>query len=513
LAVKVIEILFFELLSSSRSLSGSWFVKKMMSHWNSRHLFNLRSLQASTIATLIVLASSGLVPAHAKQPVAAADVPSSATVAPPSPETEYTLGAGDRIRVDIFQVPEFSGEFLVLVDGTVSFPLVGKLKVEGMTTPQVEALLSQNYVEYLKRPVITVGLLAPRPLKVAISGEVTSPGSYNIPLSEQGKFPSVTDLIQQAGGITATADVSQVQIRRFLQGSQQVLTLNMIELLKEGNQSQNITLRDGDTIIIPTKEQIDHNEIRQLADANFGIQADRELNVAVVGEVYRPGSYKIAPERTNNISNNQTRLELPRLSRAIQQAGGVKPLANIREIQVRRLTRTGNQQTIDVDLWALLQSGDVDRDIILQDGDTIIIPTAQALDPKESESLAAASFSPATIRVNVVGEVKQPGVVEVPPNTPLNQALLAAGGFDDRRADKDTVELIRLNPNGTVTKREVEVDFSQGIDDEQNPTMRNNDVVVVNRSGLAATTDTLGSVLAPLGSVFGIVNLVNILGL
>jgi polysaccharide biosynthesis/export protein len=489
LAVKVIEILFFELLSSSRSLSGSWFVKKMMSHWNSRHLFNLRSLQASTIATLIVLASSGLVPAHAKQPVAAADVPSSATVAPPSPETEYTLGAGDRIRVDIFQVPEFSGEFLVLVDGTVSFPLVGKLKVEGMTTPQVEALLSQNYVEYLKRPVITVGLLAPRPLKVAISGEVTSPGSYNIPLSEQGKFPSVTDLIQQAGGITATADVSQVQIRRFLQGSQQVLTLNMIE------------------------EQIDHNEIRQLADANFGIQADRELNVAVVGEVYRPGSYKIAPERTNNISNNQTRLELPRLSRAIQQAGGVKPLANIREIQVRRLTRTGNQQTIDVDLWALLQSGDVDRDIILQDGDTIIIPTAQALDPKESESLAAASFSPATIRVNVVGEVKQPGVVEVPPNTPLNQALLAAGGFDDRRADKDTVELIRLNPNGTVTKREVEVDFSQGIDDEQNPTMRNNDVVVVNRSGLAATTDTLGSVLAPLGSVFGIVNLVNILGL
>ncbi|NJK47412.1 sugar ABC transporter substrate-binding protein [Candidatus Gracilibacteria bacterium] len=484
----------------------------MVFNQNSRQIFSVISLKASTIATLMVLASSGSLPVYAKQPVAAADVPSSSQIASSSPETEYTLGAGDRIRVDIFQVPEFSGEFLVLVDGTISFPLVGNLKVEGLTMPQLGALLAQNYTEYLKRPVVTVGLLAPRPLKVAISGEVTSPGSYTVPLDEKGKFPSVTDLIQQAGGITATADVSQVQIRRFLQGKQQVLTLNMIELLQEGNQSQNITLRDGDTIIIPTKEQIDHNEIRQLADANFGIQADRELNVAVVGEVYRPGSYKITPERTNNVANNRTRLELPRLSRAIQQAGGVKPLANIRNIQVRRFTRMGTQQTIDVDLWALLQSGDIDKDIILQDGDTIIIPTAQALDPKESESLAAASFSPATIRVNVVGEVKQPGVVEIPPNTPLNQGILAAGGFDDRRADKSTVELIRLNPNGTVTKREIEIDLSQGIDEEQNPTLRNNDVVVINRSGLASTTDTLGSILAPFGSLFGIVNLVNLLG-
>jgi polysaccharide export outer membrane protein len=228
----------------------------MLFNRNSHQIFDLRSLQASTIATLIVLASSGTVPAYAQQPVAATDVPSSATVVSPSPETEYTLGAGDRIRVDIFQVPEFSGEFLVLVDGTISFPLVGNLQVEGLTMPQLGALLAQNYTEYLKRPVVTVGLLAPRPLKVAISGEVTSPGSYNVPLDEKGKFPSVTDLIQLAGGITATADVSQVQIRRFLQGRQQVLTLNMIELLQEGNQSQNITLRDGDTIIIPTNKSI-----------------------------------------------------------------------------------------------------------------------------------------------------------------------------------------------------------------------------------------------------------------
>jgi polysaccharide export outer membrane protein len=285
----------------------------------------------------------------------------------------------------------------------------------------------------------------------------------------------------------------------------------MWELLQQGNQTQNITLRDGDTVIVPTKEQIDPNETRQLADANFGIQADRELNVAVVGEVYRPGSYKVTPEKVTAGGSNTIQLESPRLTKAIQLAGGIKPLADVRHIEVRRFTRMGTQQTIDINLWELLETGSIDKDIILQDGDTIVIPTAQAIDPKESESLAAASFSPATIRVNVVGEVKKPGLVEIPPNTPLNQALLAAGGFDDRRADKDTVELIRLNPNGTVSKRDIDIDFAQGIDDEHNPTLRNNDVIVVKRSGIASATDTIATVLSPIGSAFGLLNIFNLL--
>jgi polysaccharide export outer membrane protein len=476
----------------------------MMFNWVSRQIFSNKRCQASTFTILFLLSSSLSVPSYARQPNQTASNKSSSQTNFSSAETEYTLGAGDRIRVDIFQVPEFSGEFVVLVDGTVSFPLVGNLKVEGLTVSQLNALLSQNYAAYLKRPVVTIGLLAPRPLKVAISGEVNNPGSYTLALGEDNKFPSITDLIQQAGGITTTADISQVQVKRFLQGRQQIVTLNMWELVQQGNQSQNITLRDGDTIIIPTKEQIDEAEIRQLADANFGIQADREINVAIVGEVYRPGSYKVTPEQAN--ANNTTKREPPRLTRAIQLAGGIKPLADVRRVEIRRFTRLGDQQTIAVDLWSLLQAGNIDTDVILQDGDTIVIPTAQALDPKESESLAAASFSPATIRVNVVGEVKEPGVVEIPPNTPLNQALLAAGGFNTR-AETDKVELIRLNPNGTITKRSIEVDFASGISDEKNPTLSNNDVVVVDRSGIASVTDALGSALSPFGSALGILSI------
>ena len=448
-------------------------------------------------------------------PTLAQSTPSApATSNPVTSETDYTLGAGDRLRIDVFQVEDFSGEYLVLVDGTVSLPLAGRLQAEGKTIPELSELISQKYAQYLKRPVVTVSLLTPRPLKMAIAGEVNNPGSYNITLNEEGQFPSVTDLIQQAGGITTAADVRQVQIRRSLNGREQVLNVNLWELLVQGNLAQNVTLRDGDTVIIPTNDNIDVAETRQLADASFGIRTDQPVNVAVVGEVYRPGSYQIEPERLNqdNNRNNTTssRAVPPRLSQAIAQAGGIKPLANIRQVEVRRLTRSGSEQTLNVNLWQLLQDGDTNEDVILQEGDTIVIPTAENLDPAEAESLASASFSPSTVRVNVVGEVKEPGVVEVPPNTPLNQAILAAGGFDDRRANKGEVQLIRLNPNGTVSKREVEIDLASDINEENNPTLRSNDVVVVGRSGLAQVSDTVGTVLAPIGSTFSIFRLFGI---
>ncbi|MGH2414782.1 MAG: polysaccharide biosynthesis/export family protein, partial [Microcystaceae cyanobacterium] len=333
--------------------------------------------------------------------------------------------------------------------------------------------------------------------------EVDHPGSYEVTFKEDLQFPSVTDLLELAGGITASADIRQVQIRRVVQGREQMLTANLWEYLQQGSRSQDITLQDGDTIFVPTTDKIALSETSQLADANFGIQANDPLKVAVVGEVYRPGTYKMGSEKDSGTDTP----ELPRLTEAITLAGGIKPLADIRRVEVRRLTRTGLQQTINVDLWELLQTGDTSADVILQKGDTIVIPKAAKLDPTEASVLASASFAPATIRVNVVGEVKKPGVVEVPPNTPLNNAVLAAGGFDLERADTDSVQLIRLNPDGTVTKRDIAVDLAKGINEENNPALRSDDVIVVGRSGSTSATDGLGTILKPLGYVFPILRL------
>ncbi len=194
------------------------------------------------------------------------------------------------------------------------------------------------------------------------------------------------------------------------------------------------------------------------------------------------------------------------MTRAIQTAGGITQTADVRNIQVRRLTQSGAIQTINVDFWKLLASGDLRQDVPLQEGDTIEIPTATALNDQEATRIAAASFSTNQININVVGEVGRPGTVAISPNAPLNQGLLAAGGFNDR-ARKGSVTLIRLNPNGTVTKRDISVDFAQGLNEKNNPALRNNDTLVVRKSTLAGLSTTIGSILSPFSSLLGVFRL------
>lgn len=125
----------------------------------------------------------------------------------------YILGAGDRIGIDIFKVPEYSKEYLVLVDGSLNLPLIGKVSVKGMTLKQAGDRQSANYNRFLQNPLVTLSLLAPRPLSIGISGEVNRPGAYTIPLTEGTKFPRVTQVIQLAGGITQAANLRGVQLR------------------------------------------------------------------------------------------------------------------------------------------------------------------------------------------------------------------------------------------------------------------------------------------------------------
>ncbi len=446
------------------------------------------------------------------------------TIDPSLPQSEdsYLLGSGDRVRIDFFNVPEYSGEYLVLPNGAVNLPQVGAVAVQGRTLKQASAAIAAKYEPYLTRPIVTIGLLAARPLRLAIAGEVNRPGTYNVQAvsaSADTGVPSVTRLIQLAGGITQAADVRQVEVHRprpYNTGADKVIKVDLWQLLKTGNLRQDLRLQDGDSIFIPSATTTNLEEAQRLAAATFGAPSDRPMRIAVVGEVNRPGPYILTPDQTN--PTNQTNgsavnplptnanLKIPTVTRAIQTAGGITQSADVRRVEIRRVTQAGPVQTINVDFWNLLQSGDLRQDLPLQEGDTIVIPTATALNDTEATKIAAASFAPDRITVNVVGEVVRPGPVQVPPNTPLNQALLAAGGFNNR-AKKGEVTFIRLNQNGTVARRDVDIDFAQGLNDKNNPAMRNNDTIVVRRSGFTTVTDTLGAVLSPIGGVFSIINL------
>lgn len=452
--------------------------------------------------------------------------------APVVAPADYALGGGDRIRINVFEVPEYTGDYQIPPGGELFLPLVGGVSVLGLTQSEAADAIAAKYSRYLKRPLVTVSLLSPRPINVVIAGEVNRPGSYTVGLQGGAgdnpgvQYPTIVGALTLADGVTLSADLRQVQLRRKSGlAPEQTINLDLTELVRTGKLPQDITLRDGDTVFVPTANEPNMAEVRQFATASFAAAPNRPRTVTVVGEVNRPGSYVVvggsssaaAPSSSANTQGGRGTgtIEaggnvgggLPTVSRAIQLAGGITATADVRNIQIRRPTKAGSEQKINLNFWRLLQ-GDPNQDTIVQEGDTIIIPTSTDINPAEARALADASFSPATIQVSVVGEVKNPGAVSLQPNTPLNQAILTAGGFNDSRARRRSVELVRLNPDGSVTKQKLPIDLAQGINNKNNPILRNNDIVVVGRSGTAKVGDTVGSLFGPILSPFlGILNI------
>lgn len=497
--------------------------------------YNVQTATSLSLSALLVLLSS--LPSRAQLPAVrtpgAAPTPNRPRVPPPplpgsslppggnsgslTQEAAYTLGSGDRIALEIFGVPEFSREYQVLVDGTLNLPIIRSVSIQGLTLEQAANVITQRYEPFINVPVVTVTLVVARPLNIGLAGEVTRPGSYKINPTREGggvKFPTLMEMLQLAQGVTPAGDMRNVQIRRSRRGRpDQVTTVNLQDFLETGNLRQDVTIRDGDTIFVPTASALNTQEVRQRASANFSADITKPIGVVIVGEVNRPGPYTVFASDVRS-SNQQTELSfvsidqqqgavvgLPTITRALKIAGGITTEADIRRVQIRRRVRGGNEQTIMVNLWDLLQKGDTTQDILLQEGDSVIIPTAATVDLAEVSQVANSSFSPNAISINIVGEVIRPGALQVRPSTSLHQALLTAGSFNQLRAKKDKVELLRLNPNGTVSRRTIEVDFAQGLNPNNNPTLRNDDVILVARSGYARVGDNINSFLQPITGV------------
>jgi polysaccharide export outer membrane protein len=214
----------------------------------------------------------------------------------------------------------------------------------------------------------------------------------------------------------------------------------------------------------------------------------RPVQVSVLGEVGRPGLYPLTSYSTP-VS-------------AIQTAGGITLNADIRKVVLRRPAGAGGfeKQTV-LDLAQLLQVGNQRQNPILFDGDTVIVTRTESPLPNEVLQIGLSNLSPATINITVVGEVKQPGTLAVPANTPLQEALLRAGGPVPWRAKKSDIELVRLNRNGTTTTELYSYQPGQDVSKGFNPPLRDRDMIIVRRSYYGKTTDLVNQVIAPLTSI------------
>ena len=247
----------------------------------------------------------------------------SASQAPPN---NYVVGPQDILTITSFDQESLSNKYPVDADGTFTFPLIGRVKAGGLTLRELESELKRLLKDgFFKDPQLSVGVEQYRSQKIHIVGEVRNPGTY--PLTGE---MSLIEAVARAGstlpGASGEALVVRVKAGQPTAGpvlpngdDTEVTTVDLRQL-QSGALSQNVSLRDGDTIFVPRSE-----------------------SVYVFGQVKNPGAYAI--QRTTTVLQ------------ALSLAGGVSERGATGRIKIVRIEK-GKTVEVKVKLTDIVRPGD-----------------------------------------------------------------------------------------------------------------------------------------------------------
>lgn len=246
----------------------------------------------------------------------------------------------------------------------------------------------------------------------------------------------------------------------------------------------------------------------------------RPLRVSVTGEVQRPGLYSLGLAQSGQLVNSDggesqaiTSQGWPTLVEAIQKAGGLTASGDLRRVTLTRPNpSSGGTTTTTIDYWEALRSGALVENPLIYDGDSVRIPKARNQDSSELLTIASSSFAPSSITVTVVGEVLNAGPQQIKANSPLSQAVLAAGGLT-RRGNKKSLKLLRVLPNGSIQTNELAFLPGKNLGNVDNPALRDGDVVVVDRHRWAKVNDGLKDTIEPLGPLLNAASIFRLFGI
>jgi polysaccharide export outer membrane protein len=165
----------------------------------------------------------------------------------PPDASQYRVGAGDVLGIDVWKEPDASSPSApVLPDGKIFLPMIGQLQVAGLTPAEVSALLSDRYRAFIRAPRVTVAVKEINSHKVYVIGEVKKEG----PIRVQAPI-TVLQALAEAGGVTDYARRRRIYILRKDQNRQATLLFDYDAVIRGEKMEQNVVLTPGDTIVVP----------------------------------------------------------------------------------------------------------------------------------------------------------------------------------------------------------------------------------------------------------------------
>jgi len=253
---------------------------------------------------------------------------------------DYRVGGYDVLSITVYEEKDLSREAVrVSADGYLSFPLIGRVKVDGLATADIEKFISQKLAEgkYLLDAHVSVMVTDYKSKKYLVLGSVKNPASYALQAQER-----VLDAISRAGGlefqktgkkgmIIRTENPNTAHERKI------VINFDLMSLLKGKDQISNIFLFDKDVLYVPPAEHF-----------------------YIIGQVKLPGSHPITDREIT-------------LVEAISIAGGFTPIAARNRTRIIRL-EGGVEKIIEVRVDAITDAGKKIQDVLIQPNDIIFVP-------------------------------------------------------------------------------------------------------------------------------------------
>ncbi len=268
----------------------------------------LRFNNVTAIAVFALSAASFV--AGAQVPVGAAVVPAAA---------EYRLGSGDVVRISVYQNPDLTLETRVTEAGIVSFPLLGTIRLGGLSVTAAEKLIGDGLRSgnFVKQPQVTIVVMQVRGNQASVLGQVNRPGRFPIEVADM----RLTDLLANAGG-TAVNGADLVVLSGARDGRPYRVEVDLPTLFGPGGRDKDVLIQNGDTLWV-----------------------NRQPVVYIYGEVQRPGPMRLERGMT--------------VMQVLATGGGLNLRGTEKGLRVHRKGSDGKVQVLQPGMDDALLEGDV----------------------------------------------------------------------------------------------------------------------------------------------------------
>lgn len=232
---------------------------------------------------------------------------------------EDKLGAGDSIRIQVFQSPELTLETRIQETGSISYPLIGSAKLAGLSIPDAEKVLAKALKSggFLQLPQVTIALVQARRKQVSVLGAVGRPGQFPLETTNT----RLSEILAVAGGISpAGSDVAIITGQR--NGAPMRQEINVASIYIDGKSANDVLMEGGDVVYV-----------------------HRAPVVYVYGEAQRPGAFRLERNMT--------------VMQALVMAGGPTGRGTERRLRLHRTNAAGATHEMSPELLEPVQADDV----------------------------------------------------------------------------------------------------------------------------------------------------------